>query len=164
MKKHIIATIVLIGSLALDIATKSIIVSNVALHERINVIGSFVQITLIYNRGGLFGILQGYQTYFLIISLVVLSLLVLFYIMEKDKKMLFCNAMALIVAGALGNIIDRISGRSGVVDFIYIGSDDVFRWPAFNVADSVIVVGAVLLMIEFIRQERIRKIKEKTAQ
>ncbi len=164
MKKHIIAAIVLMGSLALDIATKSIIVSNVALHERINVIGSFVQITLIYNRGGLFGILQGYQTYFLIISLVVLSLLVLFYVMEKEKKMLFCNSMALIVAGALGNIIDRVSGRSGVVDFIYIGRDDVFRWPAFNVADSVIVIGAVLLMIEFIRQERTRKLNEKNAQ
>jgi signal peptidase II len=101
MKKHIIAATVLMGSLALDIMTKSIIVSSVALHERINVIGSFVQITLIYNRGGLFGILQGYQTYFLIISLVVLSLLVLFYVMEKNKKMLFCNAMALIVAERL---------------------------------------------------------------
>ncbi len=164
MKKHIIAATVLMGSLALDIMTKSIIVSSVALHERINVIGSFVQITLIYNRGGLFGILQGYQTYFLIISLVVLSLLVLFYVMEKNKKMLFCNAMALIVAGALGNIIDRISGRSGVVDFIYIGSDDIFRWPAFNIADSVIVIGAILLMIEFIRQEKIRKSEAKSSQ
>jgi len=160
MRKHIIAGILLVATLALDLFTKYLVVSNVALHERINLFGSFVQITLIYNRGGLFGILQGYQTYFLIISIVVLALLVLFYVLEKEKQPLFCYSMALIVSGALGNIFDRISGRPGVVDFVYIGNDNVFRWPAFNVADSVIVIGAVILLIEFIRQEKKRRVTE----
>jgi signal peptidase II len=164
MNKHIIASIILIFSLALDIITKTLVINNVALHERINLFGDFVQITLIYNRGGLFGIMQGYQLYFLIVSIIVLALLVLFYVFEKNKKTLFCNAMALIVSGALGNILDRISGKPGVVDFIYIGSDNVFRWPAFNVADSVIVIGAVLLLVEFIRQEKARKASEKVNQ
>ena len=157
MKKHIIAGMLLAITLILDVITKHSIVNNISLHERINVIGSFVQLTLIYNRGGLFGILQGYQMYFLIISIIVLIVLVLFYIVEKEKRPLFCYSMALIVSGAIGNIIDRISGRPGVVDFIYIGHDDVFRWPAFNVADSVIVIGAILLLIVYIQEEIKRK-------
>lgn len=160
MKKHIISGIILLVSLALDIFTKHLVVTNISLHERINVIGSFVQLTLIYNRGGLFGILQGYQQYFLIVSIVVLILLVLFYIFEKNKKPLFCYAMSFIIGGALGNIIDRISGRPGVVDFIYIGVDEIFRWPAFNVADSVIVIGAILLIIVYF-QEEIKQKKKK---
>ena len=108
--------------------------------------------------------MQGYQLYFLIVSIIVLALLVLFYVFEKNKKPLFCNAMALIVSGALGNILDRVSGKPGVVDFIYIGNDNVFRWPAFNVADSVIVIGAVMLLVEFIRQEKARKAGEKVNQ
>lgn len=153
MKKHIIAGAILAITLILDVFTKHLVVTNISLHERINVIGSFVQFTLIYNRGGLFGIFQGYQMYFLIISIVVLVLLVLFYIFEKEKRPLFCSSMALIVSGAIGNIIDRISGRPGVVDFIYIGNDEIFRWPAFNIADSVIVIGAILLLIVYIQEE-----------
>ncbi len=157
MKKHIITGLILVFSLALDIFTKHLVVTNISLHERINILGSFVQLTLIYNRGGLFGILQGYQQYFLIVSIVVLILLVLFYVFEKDKKPLFCYSMGFILAGAIGNIIDRLSGRPGVVDFIYIGNDNVFRWPAFNVADSVIVIGAILLLIVYIQEEMKRK-------
>ena len=54
--------------------------------DRINIIGSFVQLTLLYNRGGLFGIFQGYQNFFLILSIIVLCLIVLFYIYEKKKS------------------------------------------------------------------------------
>ena len=71
--------------------------------------------------------MQGYQAYFLVVSIIVLIFLVLFYIFEKEKKPLFCYSMALIVSGAIGNIIDRISGRPGVVDFLYIGNDEVFQ-------------------------------------
>ena len=68
--------------------------------------------------------------------------------------------MALITAGAVGNILDRVTLRKGVVDFIYIGSDDFYRWPAFNVADAVVVVGAVLLFIVFMREEKKRKMNQ----
>jgi len=164
MKKHVIAGILLFLTLVLDVLTKHAIVNNISLHERVNIFGSFIQLTLIYNRGGLFGILQGYQLYFLIISIVVLVLLVLFYIFEKEKRPLFCYSMALIVSGAIGNIIDRISGRPGVVDFIYIGNDEIFRWPAFNVADSVIVIGAALLLIVYVQEEIRRKKMEQVNQ
>ena len=139
--------------LAADI-TKELAVAHIGLHERIDIIGSFVQLTLLYNRGGLFGIMQGHQLFFLVVSCIVLVLLLVYYIYEKVKTGLFCNSMALIMAGAVGNILDRLLGKPGVVDFIYIGSDDVFRWPAFNIADSVIVIGAALLMFFYYQEEK----------
>jgi signal peptidase II len=157
MKKHMIAGILFAFSLALDIVTKELAVAHIGLHERIDVFGSFVQLTLLYNRGGLFGILQGYQTFFLIVSILVLSMLVVYYALEKQKTPLFCGAMALVMSGAVGNILDRLLGKPGVVDFIYIGDDAVFRWPAFNVADAAIVIGAFLLLLYYYREEKQRK-------
>ncbi|MFH0975279.1 MAG: signal peptidase II [Spirochaetota bacterium] len=164
MKKYIYTALIFMVSLFLDIITKYLVLINISEHERINIAGSFIQLTLVYNRGGLFGILQGYQNLFLIISIIVLIFIIIFFIYEKNKNMIFCTSMALITSGAVGNILDRVTGRKGVVDFIYIGSDNVFRWWAFNVADAVIVVGAFLLFIMFIEQEKKRKAAEKTGE
>ncbi len=164
MKKYIYIAVIFIVSLTLDIITKYLVIANIPVHGRINVIGSFVQFTLIYNKGGLFGILQGYQTLFLVVSVIVFIFIVLFFIFEKNKSQLFCCSIALITSGAVGNILDRIIGRTGVVDFVYIGADDVFRWPAFNIADAVIVAGAVLLFIFFIKEEKKRKTEKNNSQ
>jgi signal peptidase II len=151
----------LIGSitLVLDIITKYLVETK--LHEylvkinspnpdRLEFLNGFLQIHLIYNQGGVFGIFQGYKNVFLIISIIVLILMVVFWILEKNKSMIFNITMSLIVSGAIGNIIDRfIPSREGVVDFISIGVDGVYRWPSFNIADSCIVVGAILLIIVF---------------
>ena len=163
MRKYIIAAAILITTLALDIITKYLVVENIPLHERINIAGTFIQLTLTYNRGGLFGILQGYQTLFLVFSVVVLLFLIAFFILEKNKSLLFCSSIAFIISGAIGNILDRVMGKEGVVDFVYIGSDKYFRWPAFNVADSVIVVGAFLLFVVFYQEEKKRKAARESA-
>ena len=126
-------------ALAADIITKRLVEAHIGLHERIDVIGNFVQLTLLYNRGGVFGILQGHQIFFLVVSFIVLALLIVFYIFEKNKNLPFLIAMGLVFSGAVGNILDRLAGRPGVVDFVYIGDDRYYRWPAFNVADVAIV-------------------------
>jgi signal peptidase II len=160
MRKHIYAGSLFAITLVLDLVTKSLVVSHISLHERIDVLGTFIQFTLVYNEGGLFGILQGFQALFFVISLIVLGLLIVLYVSERDRKPLFHYAMALIGSGAIGNIIDRfmsmfgLSNRPGVVDFIYIGDDAFYRWPAFNVADAVIVIGALLLVIVFYQEEK----------
>ena len=154
MNKYIYAAGIFISTLALDIITKYQVVENIMLHERVNVVGTFIQLTLTYNKGGLFGILQGYQSLFLVFSIIVLIFLVLFFVFEKNKTPLFCYSISLITSGAIGNILDRILGSEGVVDFIFIGNDKYFRWPAFNVADAVIVVGAFLLFIVFYQEEK----------
>jgi len=157
LKKYCTTSGVFALFLFLDIITKHLVEMNIGLYERINVVGSFVQLTRLYNRGGVFGIMQGHQMFFLIVSLIVFILLILFYVFEKNKSYPFAVAMGLIFSGAIGNILDRLLGKPGVVDFIYIGDDRVYRWPAFNVADAAIVVGAILLVAVFYVQERKNK-------
>jgi signal peptidase II len=157
IKNTLIGVLIFIVILGCDIITKALVEKYISIYERVNVLGSFVQLTLIYNQGGIFGILQGYQQFFLIVSIIVFMLLIVYFILEKNKTLIFTSSMGLICAGAIGNILDRITGKPGVVDFIYIGNDEVFRWPAFNVADSSIVVGATLLVIHQLIEEKKRK-------
>ena len=159
LKKHILVALIALIALSSDIFTKILVEKRILPGDRTDVIGSFVQFVRIYNEGGVFGILQGYKNFFLIVSFVVLAALILFYSLEKNKSYIFIFAMGLIFGGACGNISDRLLGKKGVVDFIYVGFGNT-RWPAFNVADSCIVVGAFLLMIIFFLHERKQK-KEK---
>jgi signal peptidase II len=154
LKKHGFTAAIFGIFLAGDILSKWLVEAHIGLYERINIMESFVQLTLIYNKGGVFGIMQGHQFFFMIISLVVLVLLVAFYIFEKNKNIPFLIAMGMVFSGAVGNILDRLLGKPGVVDFVYIGDDRFYRWPAFNVADSAIVIGAILLLVGFYLQER----------
>ena len=161
MKKNIYATLILILTLACDIISKMFIVKNFGYFDRADFLGGFLRITLVYNEGGVFGIFQGYKNVFLVISFIVLFLMIGYYIYEKNKTMLFCVAMALITSGAIGNIIDRLlRDRPGVVDFISIGVDGVYRWPTFNVADTCIVIGAAILIVVFYKEEKKRKMQE----
>ena len=157
IKKYSVTLSVCMAALAADILTKYLVNTKIHLYERIDIIGSFVQLTKLYNKGGIFGILQGYQKLFLIFSIIVLCIMIALYIYEKNKTLLFSISMGLIFSGALGNILDRLIGRPGVVDFIYIGVDRIYRWPAFNVAGCSIVVGAILLLIFFYTQGREKK-------
>ena len=158
MKRYLYTLGIIAGTLFLDILTKSLVLKNIPYNDKIDFLDGFIRITLTYNRGGVFGILQGYKNLFLIVSIIVLVLMIAYYIYEKSKTILFDISMALIISGAIGNIIDRlIPERPGVVDFISIGVDSVYRWPTFNVADSIIVVGAFLLVIIFYREERKKK-------
>lgn len=157
MKKHLLAAALFTAMLALDIVSKMLVVAHIGPHERIDILGSFIQFTLLYNRGGIFGIMQGYQSFFLIVSVIVLGLLAAYYFFEKNKTTLFGSAMAFILAGAIGNILDRITEKPGVIDFILIGDDRVYRWPTFNVADASIVIGAGLLLIFYFLEEKKRK-------
>ncbi len=158
IKLYLPLTLVISAIIALDIVTKIQIVKNFSLGERFDMMGGFIRIALVYNEGFVFGLGQGYKNVALVISLVVLAAMVVYYFMESNRSFIFNSAMSLIVSGAVGNIIDRlIPGRPGVVDFISVGVDGVYRWPSFNVADSSIVVGAFLLIIVFIREEKKRK-------
>ena len=148
MKKHIVPALTVAIAFGADLLTKNLVLKHLGLYDRINFLGGFLRFDLTYNRGGVFGIMQGYKNFFLIVSIIVLLIMVAYYFYEKTMPALFRIAMALIIGGAAGNIFDRlIPGRPGVVDFISVGVDGVYRWPTFNIADSVIVVGALLLVV-----------------
>jgi len=155
MKKHIIPVVTVAVALAADLYTKHLALLNLGYYKTVDFFGGFIRFDLTFNEGGVFGILQGYKSFFLVVSIAVLVLMLAYYFYEKNMPGLFRIAMGLIIAGALGNIIDRlIPGRIGVVDFISVGVDGVYRWPTFNVADMVIIAGAFLLVIVVYREDR----------
>lgn len=162
IQKCCTAILIIIAVIVVDVISKAAIIKEYSLGRHDDFLNGFIRISLVYNEGGVFGIAQGHKTLFLVISIAVLTLLIAYYIYERNKTMMFNVSIAMILSGAVGNIIDRlIPMRRGVVDFISIGDDRFFRWPSFNIADSSIVIGACLLILVFWLEERKRKKNEK---
>ena len=132
--------------LGLDQMTKLWIVANYALFQGFEVT-AFLNIVRVHNPGAAFSFLAnagGWQQYFFTVLALGVSAYLLWQMWRAPQQRLACVAMGLIVSGALGNVIDRL--RYGyVVDFIDMHAFGA-HWPAFNVADSCICVGAVLLV------------------
>ena len=131
-----------------DQLTKWAVLARFAPGERFEVTG-FFNLVLVYNKGAAFSFLagaQGWQTPLLVGFALLAAVVVGTLIFRNPGKRLFCASLALILGGAVGNLIDRL--RFGqVVDFLDFHALG-WHWPAFNVADSAITVGAVLLILE----------------
>ncbi|HEX6590078.1 MAG TPA: signal peptidase II [Longimicrobiales bacterium] len=136
------------GVVALDLITKLIVQRTFHLYEQREVIGDYLRLTFIYNPGAAFGIHVGEysRVVFFTLSLVALIALVWMYWTTPHHDRMRLSSIALICAGALGNLIDRVRSPRGVVDFLDVGIGDM-RWPVFNVADMAVTIGAVLLAI-----------------
>jgi len=109
----------------------------------------FFNLVLTYNRGAAFSFLagaSGWQKQFLTAIAIVASLIILFLLARHGAQKLFSLALALILGGAVGNVIDRIA-YGHVIDFLDFHWRG-WHWPAFNVADSAIVCGAGLLILD----------------
>ena len=122
------------------------------------VFGDFVRLTLVYNRGAAFGLHVGdYSRWiFLVLTIAALVILAQLYRATAAKDIARTLAIALVSGGAVGNLIDRVRGPQGVVDFIDIGIGDM-RWPTFNVADMAVSTGAVLLAWVLWGEDRVEK-------
>lgn len=102
-------------------------------------IGEYIRLTYVENRGAAFGLLQDQTAFFILVGLVVIVVIVASYRQIKEPSWSLNLALGLQMGGAIGNLIDRI--RTGyVVDFF-----DLTFWPVFNIADSAICVGVGLL-------------------
>jgi signal peptidase II len=110
------------------------------------VIGNTVRLTLVYNPGAAFGLNLGPQSrwIFAALTIVALGILARLYRSTAHGDSARTLALALVCAGAVGNLLDRVRSFFGVVDFIDIGIGNS-RWPTFNVADMAVSVGAALL-------------------
>ncbi len=150
MRKFYFLTALLV--VILDRASKWLVAKDISLHDSIQIIPHVFYLTHVENRGAAFGLFAespsqwkiGMLIVFSVIALVVVSAL----LWRNSHAMTTAVGLSLILGGAVGNLWDRLlSGR--VVDFllVYIGS---YQWPAFNVADSAIVVGAGLLVFEIL--------------
>lgn len=144
--------LIALGVLALDRFTKRLVAKDIPLHGSIPVINRVFYITHWENTGAAFGLFENSPSHWKIVLLVlfsVVALVIVSALLWRSRAMTASAVgLSLILGGALGNLWDRaLTGR--VVDFllVYLGS---YEWPAFNVADSAIVVGAGLLVFEIL--------------
>ncbi len=144
MKYYFVALLIVL----LDQWSKWLVMENMGLGESITLIENWLYLTSHRNAGAAFGILQGQQWLFIVITVVVIG--VILYALQKFRQeRLLALSLSLILGGAIGNFIDRL--RFGeVVDFIDVRIF-TYHYPIFNVADSAVVIGGVLLAISMLR-------------
>jgi signal peptidase II len=142
--------------IALDQAVKALVARGVDIYASVTVIPGLFNITRVHNRGAIFGAFNqmNNRTVFAVLtvaSLLALGLVVFYFIKTPPCDGLMKTSLSLILAGALGNILDRLF-RGYVLDFLdfHIGGA---HWPYFNVADSCITIGAVLMLFIFFRRK-----------
>nr|ATZ72090.1 Lipoprotein signal peptidase [Staphylococcus xylosus] len=140
-----ISLFITIVILLLDQITKFIVASSMRVGDSFNVIPNFLNITSHRNNGAAWGILSGKMSFFYIITIIILFVLIIFYIKEAKQHLLMQVAISLLFAGALGNFIDRVL-HGEVVDFV---DTNIFgyNFPIFNVADSSLTIGVLLIVI-----------------
>jgi signal peptidase II len=148
----------------IDQFTKHLVLAGVSRSTPIEVIPGFFSITHVRNTGAAWGILAGFGDGLIILSVVMLFVIIVFRRHIIGNLLLDRLSMALMIAGIIGNLIDRIK-LGYVVDFLdfYLGSSPHF--PSFNVADSAICVGVVLYLIShFMQVKKARRLEtlEKT--
>lgn len=142
----------------IDQGTKYLIATKLEMYEQIPVIGDFFLITSSRNRGAAFGILQDQLWFFIIVTLIVVGGIV-WYLRKvtKEGRKLLPTALALVLGGALGNFIDRLL-MGEVVDFLQFNFGS-YTFPIFNIADSCIVIGVGLIILDTLLEGRREKIK-----
>ena len=148
--------LIALAVLLLDRITKWIIAQTISLEDAINIIPGFFRLTHLENRGAAFSLFADSTSpsrTALLITFSVAALAVVSVLLWKDRSVFHSGtlALSLILGGAVGNLWDRVSNGK-VTDFLdfYIG---VHHWPPFNIADSAIVVGALLLFMRMLRKD-----------
>ncbi|MCT4508500.1 MAG: signal peptidase II [Tepidibacter sp.] len=123
----------------LDQATKYYALNFLSKIGSISIIDNIFNLTYVENRGAAFGMLQNQKWFFVLVAFAVVSFIVYYLKTNKNMSRLYQVSLVLILAGAIGNLIDRIR-LNFVVDFF-----DFIVWPVFNVADICVVIGGILL-------------------
>ena len=155
MLKWLSVTVVVI---VIDMLTKSLASHNLVVYQPLSIFPG-LNFTLMHNPGAAFSFLSdasGWQRWFFsVIALVVSGVIIVWMKRLHKEQIILAIALALILGGALGNVWDRLT-LGYVIDFIdvyYAGA----HWPAFNIADSAITIGAVMLGVDAIRSHKHQK-------
>jgi signal peptidase II len=131
-----------------DVVTKLLAESWLSPLRPVPLLGDYVQLRLVFNQCAAFGLCLGAYSRWIFFGLAIVALFVLRSMVRSarsgDRVRLL--SLALVCAGAVGNVIDRLRSAQGVVDFVDVGLGTA-RWPTFNVADSAISVGAIALAV-----------------
>ena len=149
MKKRGIVAGIIAALIVLDQLVKAYVVHNIALGEIKSWIPNLVSLTYLQNRGAAFSMLQDQQWFFAVITLVVMAGAIWYLHKHIEDSLWIVFGLVLIIAGGLGNFIDRIS-QGFVVDMFHL---DFINFAIFNVADSYLTVGVIVLMIAMLKEE-----------
>ena len=139
--------------IALDQSTKHLVVASLRPGDSI-VLTPFASLVLAFNRGAAFSFLAGETGWqrWLFTVIAVAACVVMAWLLSRGGRALFCAGLALIIGGALGNLYDRVT-LGHVVDFVLLHWRDWY-YPAFNVADAAITIGAAALILDSFRRPR----------
>ncbi len=149
-KKLVILISVFIPVLILDQLSKYLINNGILLTDKITVVSHYFNIVHIDNTGVAFGFMSGYSALFIIfLTALIITAITYFLFKAKIGSGLFAISSALIISGAFSNLLSRIFQRY-VVDFLDFHIYG-YHWPSFNLADSSVVVGTILLFISVIK-------------
>jgi signal peptidase II len=153
LKRHLL---IAFSILVLDRFTKWLVVRNIVLEDAIPIIPGFFRLTHLENPGAAFSLFaesaSPFRTVLLVtFSVVALGVVAILLWKSRNEFTLSTLSLSLILGGAVGNLWDRVSAGK-VTDFLdfYIG---IHHWPPFNIADSAIVVGALLLLVLMLHKE-----------
>ena len=149
MKKRGLVAVIVLLLIALDQLVKNYVVQQIPLGEVHSWIPNFVSLTYLQNRGAAFSILQDQQFLFAIITLVVMVGAIWYLHQHMEDSFWMVLGLTLIIAGGFGNFIDRIS-QGFVVDMFHL---DFINFAIFNVADSYLTVGVIILLIAMLKEE-----------
>ena len=149
MKKRGIVAGIIAALIVLDQLVKAYVVQNIALGEIKSWIPNLVSLTYLQNRGAAFSMLQDQQWFFAVITLVVMAGAIWYLHKHIEDSLWIVFGLVLIIAGGLGNFIDRI-GQGFVVDMFHL---DFINFAIFNVADSYLTVGVLVLLLAMLKEE-----------
>ena len=143
--------IIIVFVFFLDQLTKFLVTKTLLLNQSQPIIKGILHFTLIHNRGAAFGILKNQINLFIFTSISAIILIYFNLKNTKNKELsLYSASLSLILAGALGNLIDRLF-LGYVVDFL-----DFLIWPVFNIADSAITIGAIFLGWSILKSKKVQ--------
>ena len=147
MKKIIPISII---CLLLDRITKLFITNNLVLNDSYTIINNFFNITLVHNDGAAWSILSGNRLLLIIISFIALFIIYFLFIKNKKLSKLEKIIYGMLIGGIIGNLIDRIL-YGYVIDFLDFKIFN-YNYPVFNIADCCIVIAAILLIIDIVKE------------
>lgn len=149
MKKRGIIAGIIAALIVIDQLVKAYVVQNIAIGEIKSWIPNLVSLTYLQNRGAAFSILQDQQWFFALITFVVMGVAVWYLHKHIEDSWWLVTGLVLIISGGLGNFIDRIS-QGFVVDMFHL---DFINFAIFNVADSYLTVGVIVLVLAMLKEE-----------
>jgi len=134
------------GGVVLDLWTKKVMFERIGPHDHVQVIPGFLRLITALNEGAAFGLASGKRPVLIAVALVALIVILGLFLLGGRKPALTTIALALFAGGICGNLHDRLFNGGRVRDFIdvYVGT---YRWPTFNVADTLLCVAVGLLLI-----------------